>query len=427
MSTSHTNEQWYKRLQDAVPSGIGIGNQIFAVKAKNSELWDIEGKRYIDFGGGIGVMNVGHCHPKVVDAVKAQIENFTHTCFQVVPYTGYVELAEKLNALTPGDFAKKTMLVSTGAEAVENSIKVSRMYTKRPAVIAFSGAFHGRTLFAAGLTGKVNPYKMNLGLVSRDIFHVPFPAVGASLEQTKQAIENIFKSDVEPTQIAAIIFEPVQGEGGFYPIQKEALIWIRELCDKHGIVMIADEIQSGFARTGKMLAMDHYDVVPDILLTAKSLAGGFTLAALTGRKEIMDGPVRGALGGTYAGNPAAIAAALAVFDVMHNEKLPERAEQIGAKIEAQVAKIRAKLPQVKEFRRLGAMAAIEFIDPATGAPSAEAAQKVQKVAFQHGLILLTCGSYGNVIRFLSPLTIEDHIFDEAMQILEKALLATITN
>lgn len=419
-----TNQEWFKRLQECVPSGIGIGNQVFIKEAKNAELWDIEGRRYIDFGGGIGVINSGHCHPKIVERVKQQIDSFTHVCFQVTPYTSYVELAEKLNKLTPGDFAKKTMLVSTGAEAVENSIKIARMATKRRLVIAFGGGFHGRSLFASSLTGKVNPYKMNLGLVTSDVFHVPFPGgLDGSLDKTREAIEELFKSDIEPQHVAAIIFEPVQGEGGFNKIHPDAAQWLRQLCDEHGIVLIADEVQSGFARTGKMLAMQHYSVIPDITLMAKSLAGGFTLGAVTGKKEIMDGPVKGALGGTYAGNPAAIAAALATLEIMEEEDLPGKAEIIGQKTEAVVKKHMDKLKSIREFRRLGAMAAIEFIDPTTHKPSAELAQKVQKSAFEQGLLLLTCGRNGNVIRFLTPLTIEDNIMDEALQILDKALLS----
>ncbi len=420
---SITNEAWFERLQNAVPKGIGIANNVFAAKARNAELWDIEGRRYIDFAGGIGVMNSGHTHPEVIAAVKAQLDLYTHTCFQVIPYTGYVELAEKMNAITPGDFPKKTMFVSTGAEAVENSIKIARMATKRQVVIAFTGGFHGRTLFAASLTGKVNPYKVNLGLISRDIYHIPFPGVGASLDKTKQAIEDLFKADIEPSAVAAIIFEPVQGEGGFIQIQKEAVQWIRELCNQHGIIMIVDEIQSGFARTGKMFAMEHFGVAPDLITSAKSLAGGFVLASVTGKQEIMDGPVTGALGGTYAGNPASIAAALAVIEIMHRDKLPQRAEYLGQKIEAQISKISSQIPAIKEFRRLGAMAAVEFINPQTGKPCPDTAQSVRKIAFENGLILLTCGSYGNVIRFLCPITIEESIFEEALDIIEKSLLS----
>ena len=421
--SNHTNEQWMQRLRNAVPRGIGIGNSIFAAKAKNAEIWDIEGNRYIDFAGGIAVMNSGHSNEVVINAVKEQLDKFSHTCFQVIPYTSYVQLAEKMNEITPGDFVKKTMFVSTGAEAVENSVKVARMTTGRRVVIAFTGGFHGRTLFAAGLTGKVNPYKVNLGLITPDIYHVPFPGVGASLDVTKHAIEDLFKSDIEPKDVAAIIFEPVQGEGGFVRIQPEAVKWLRELCDQHGIMLIADEIQTGFARTGKMFAMEHYGVAADLMTSAKSLANGFVLAGLTGRKEIMDGPVTGALGGTYAGSPVGIAAALAVLDFMHEEDLPSRAENLGARLEARIQKIIPKVSFIKEFRRLGAMAAIEFVDPATGAPSAELANRVKKIAIEHKLILLTCGSYGNVIRFLSPLTIEDSIFEEALDIIEKTLLS----
>jgi len=417
------NEQWMHRLKEAVPGGISIATNMFVDHAANAELWDIDGRKFIDFAGGIGVLNTGHRHGKVMQAVDEQLKRYTHTSFQVVAYTPYVELAEKLNQLTPGKFAKKTLLVSTGAEAVENSIKIARMATKRSCVITFSGAFHGRTMFAASLTGKVNPYKLGLGLVTRDIFRLPFPKAGVPFDKTKEALESLFKNDIEPTQVAAIIFEPVQGEGGFYQISPQALAWLRDVCNQHGIVLIADEIQSGFARTGKLFAMEHYaEVEADIMLTAKSLAGGFPLAAVTGRKEIMDAPLRGTLGGTYAGNPVAISAALAVIDVMQAERLPERAEVLGARLEAMVHSIKDQLPDLQEFRRLGAMAAVEFVDATTQAPKPEMAQAVQKYALEHGLILLTCGSYGNVIRFLMPITIEEHLFEQALTIIHDALL-----
>lgn len=417
------NDQWMQRLKNAVPDGISIATTIFVDHAKNAELWDVEGRRFIDFGGGIGVVNTGHCNEAILDAVQQQMKNYTHTAFQVVPYSIYVELAETMNKITPGNFAKKTMLVTTGAEAVENTIKIARMATKRQVVIAFTGGFHGRTLFAAGLTGKVNPNKTNLGLISRDIFHVPYPAKDADFKKTKEAIENIFRNDVEPTQIAAFIFEPVQGEGGFYQISQSAVSWLRELCDKHGIVLIADEVQTGFGRTGKMFAMEHYSVCADLMTSAKSLAGGFPLASVTGRKELMDAPIKGALGGTYAGNPLGIAAALKVIEIMQQQNLPARAEVLGRKIEDMITTITQQIPYLKEFRRLGVMAALEIVDPATQQPSLEITKKIQSTAFANGLILLTCGPDGNVIRILTPLTIEDKVFNEALAILKKSLMA----
>ncbi|MEO8124795.1 MAG: aminotransferase class III-fold pyridoxal phosphate-dependent enzyme, partial [Burkholderiales bacterium] len=306
------NEQLMARKAAATPRGIGVMGSFFADRADNAELWDVEGRRYIDFAGGIAVMNTGHGNPKVVAAIAAQLKRFTHTCYQIVPYESYIALAEKLNALTPGTHAKKTALFSTGAEAIENAIKIARSYTKRSGVIAFSGAFHGRSLFAVALTGKVAPYKLGFGPFPPEIYHAPFPDAHTPLVEVKTAIAHLFKADIEASRVAAIIFEPVQGEGGFNVIQAEAVTWLRALCDEHGIVLIADEIQTGFGRTGKMFAMEHFGVVPDLMTIAKSLAGGMPLSAVTGKAEIMDAPAPGGLGGTYAGNPLAIAAAQAV-------------------------------------------------------------------------------------------------------------------
>lgn len=418
------NEQLMARKAAATPRGVGVMGTFFADKAKNSELWDVEGKRYIDFAGGIAVMNTGHRHPQVVKAIQDQLERFTHTCYQVVPYESYISLAEKLNQLTPGQHAKKTALFSTGAEAVENAIKIARAATKRSGVIAFSGAFHGRSMFAVAMTGKVQPYKVGFGPFPPEIYHAPFPCHCANLDEVKKAVHHIFKSDIEPSRVAAIIFEPVQGEGGFNVIQREALIWLRKLCDEHGILLIADEVQTGFGRTGSMFAMDHFvvdGVYADLMTIAKSLAAGTTLSAVTGRAEIMDAPAPGGLGGTYAGNPLAIAAAHAVIDIMAAEKLPERGAGLGDQLKQRLTALKPKVSQIFDIRGLGAMVACEF-RKSDGSPDADFTKRVQAAALAKGLILLTCGVDANVIRFLFPLTIETAIFDEACEILQQAML-----
>ncbi|MCI1192054.1 4-aminobutyrate--2-oxoglutarate transaminase [Calidifontimicrobium sp. SYSU G02091] len=417
------NEQLMARKAAATPRGVGVMATFFAERAQGAELWDVEGRRYIDFAGGIAVMNVGHGHPKVVAAVKAQLERFSHTCYQVVPYESYVALAEKLNALTPGTHAKKTAFFSTGAEAVENAIKIARAYTKRSGVIAFGGAFHGRSLFAVSLTGKVQPYKAGFGPFPPEIYHAPFPCHCASLAETKKAVQHLFKADIEPSRVAAIVFEPVQGEGGFNVIQPEAVSWLRDLCDEHGIVLIADEVQTGFGRTGKMFAMEHFGVVPDLMTIAKSLAAGTPLSAVTGKAEIMDAPAPGGLGGTYAGNPLAIAAAHAVIDVMAEEKLPERGARLGERLMAELNAMRSAVPQIADVRGLGAMVAVEFARPDSGEPDADFTKRVQAEALKRGLILLTCGVNANVVRFLFPLTIPEPVFDEALGMLRDALRA----
>jgi 4-aminobutyrate aminotransferase len=395
----------------------------FADRADNALLWDVEGRRFIDFAGGIAVMNSGHGHPKVVAAIAAQLQRFTHTCYQVVPYESYIALAEKLNALTPGTHAKKTALFSTGAEAIENAIKIARYHTKRSGVIAFSGAFHGRSLFAVSLTGKVQPYKAGFGPFPAEVYHAPFPCHCANLDEVKKAVHHLFKADIEPSRVAAIVFEPVQGEGGFNVIQAEAVQWLRQLCDEHGIVLIADEIQTGFGRTGKLFAMEHFGVVPDLMTIAKSLAGGVPLSAVTGRAEIMDAPAPGGLGGTYAGNPLAIAAAHAIIDVMRDEKLPERGARLGTQLKAVLDEARATTPQIADVRGLGAMVAAEFNKPGTAEPDADFTKRVQAEALKRNLILLTCGVNANVVRFLFPLTTPDDVFGEAMDILRQSLRA----
>ncbi|MES2071916.1 MAG: 4-aminobutyrate--2-oxoglutarate transaminase [Pseudomonadota bacterium] len=420
---SITNEQWKTRKDAATPRGVGVMCNFYAERADNAELWDIEGKRYIDFASGIAVMNTGHRHPQIIAAIQEQLTRFTHTAYQIVPYGSYVELAERINRLTPGTHAKKTAFFTTGAEAVENAIKIARAATGRPAVIAFSGGFHGRTMMGMALTGKVEPYKLGFGPFPADVYHAPFPNQlhGVSVEQSMEAIQQLFKADVDPKRVAAIILEPVQGEGGFTVAPPAFMRAVRELCDQHGILMIADEIQTGFGRTGKLFAMEHYDVVPDLMTMAKSLAGGMPLSGVCGRAEVMDAPSPGGLGGTYAGNPLAVAAALAVLDVIEGEQLNHRANELGAQLRRHLEQARSEVPQITEVRGLGAMIAAEFHHPATGKPDPVFAKKVQAKALEEGLLLLTCGTYGNVIRFLFPLTIAATTMSEALDILGRAL------
>ena len=416
-----SNAEWHKRRLAATPRGVAVMGDFFIDHAKNAEFWDIEGRRFIDFAGGIAVLNTGHCHPKIQAAIAAQLQRFTHSCYQVVPYTEYVSLAERIIEITPIAGPKKAAFFSTGAEAVENAIKIARASTGRGGVIAFGGAFHGRSLLAVSLTGKVQPYKAGFGPFPPEIYHVPFPSQSASLEDTRYAMEQLFKCDIEPSRVAAIVFEPVQGEGGFNVIQKEAVKWLRELCDLHGIVLIADEVQTGFARTGKMFAMEHFGVCPDLMTMAKSMAGGTTLSAVVGKTSVMDAPAPGGLGGTYAGNPLAIAAAHAVLDIMQEEQLVDRANVLGARLLARLNRLQLNSKTISDVRGLGAMIACEFINPQSGAPDADLTKQVQQAALKKGLLLLTCGVYGNVLRFLFPLTIEDAVFDEALHILDEVL------
>lgn len=418
-----TNAQWHARRLAATPRGVAVMGDFFIDHAKNSEFWDIEGRRFIDFAGGIAVLNTGHVHPRIQAAIAAQLQRFTHSCYQVVPYTEYVELAERINALVPIQGPAKTAFFSTGAEAVENAIKIARAHTKRGGVIAFGGAFHGRSLFAVGLTGKVQPYKAGFGPFAPEVYHAPFPQCEDSLVDSQKAIEQLFKCDIEPSRVAAIIFEPVQGEGGFNPIHAKAVQWLRALCDEHGILLIADEVQTGFARTGKMFAMEHFGVSPDLMTMAKSMAGGTTLSAVAGRAEVMDAPNPGGLGGTYAGNPLAVAAAHAVLDIMAEEKLCERATMLGHQLKTRLELAKSKNKAIGDIRALGAMVACDMVNPQTAAPDADLTKRIQQAALKKGLLLLTCGVYGNTIRFLFPLTIEAPVFEEAMGILDQVLAA----
>ena len=423
-----SNQDLHNRRLAATPRGIGVMANFFIERALNAEVWDVEGNRYIDFAGGIAVLNTGHRHPKMVAAIEAQLQRFTHTCYQVLPYESYVTLAERINALTPGSHAKKTCFFSSGAEAVENAIKIARAYTGRPGIIAFSGAFHGRTMMGCALTGKVAPYKIGFGPFPAEIYHVPFPVDlhGVSVEDSIKAIHTLFKSDIDPKRVAAIILEPVQGEGGFYVTPPALMQALRKECDEHGILLIFDEVQTGFGRTGKLFAAEHYEVMPDIITMAKSMAGGTTLSAVCGKAEVMDGPAPGGLGGTYAGNPLAIAAAHAVIDIIEQEQLVARANVLGERLVARLKKAQENNPTIKEVRGLGSMIAVEFFDSVTDQPSMEITKQVQQAALAEGLILLTCGVYTNALRFLYPLTIEDAVFDEALDILDRALMKVST-
>ena len=419
------NAEVARRRDDAISRGVGMMTQIYAERALNSEVWDIEGNRYIDFAAGIAVVNTGHCHPKVMAAVANQMTKFTHTCHQVLPYEPYIRLAERLNALVPGDFAKKTVFVTTGAEACENAVKIARIATGRPGVIAFGGAFHGRTFMGMSLTGKVEPYKKGFGAMMPDVWHVPFPQEvhNVTTEDAMAGLTKLFKADLDPARVAAIIFEPVQGEGGFYPAPKDLVRGIRKLCDAHGIVMIADEVQTGFARTGTLFAMESYGVAADLTTMAKGLAGGLPLAAVTGRAELMDAAHPGGLGGTYGGNPLGIAAANAVLDVIEEEDLCARANELGGRLKQRLEAIRSVTPEIVDIRGPGFMVAVEFANATTHEPDAGLTGRVRMEALQRGLILLTCGVYGNVIRFLAPITIPDAHFAEAMDILEESVAA----
>lgn len=424
-----TTQTLSKRHKEAVPQGIAT-KPIYAARAENAELWDVDGKRYIDFAAGIAVLNTGHRHPRIIAAVKDQAEKFTHTCFHVAPYESYIRLAERLNALTPGDHPKKTMFVTTGAEAVENAVKIARAYTGRPAVVAFGGAFHGRTLLGMALTGKVAPYKKGFGPFPADVFHVPYPKTyhGVGTAEALKGLQQLFQSDVDPARVAAIIIEPVQGEGGFYPAPFDFLKALRALCDEHGILLIADEIQTGIARTGRMFAVEHAGVVPDLITMAKGLGGGFPLAAVTGRAEIMDAAQPGGLGGTYGGSPIGIAAAHAVLDVVEEEKLCERAEKIGTMMRERLEAMarRNSFNAIGDVRGLGAMVAFELVkDRATREPDGALAGRLVAKAQEKGLILLTCGPDGNIIRLLAPLTIPEAQVSEGLDILEAALAEAV--
>ncbi len=425
-----TNAQLVARREAAVPRGVASAAPVYAKYAENAELWDVEGNRFIDFVGGIGVLNTGHRHPKVVEAAKAQEDHYTHTSFQVVPYAPYVELAERLNALAPGNAPKKTLLVTTGAEAVENAVKIARAATGRPGVIAFTGGYHGRTLLTLGMTGKVSPYKKDVGPFPADVFRAPFPNArdGITVDDAITGLKNLFLTDAQPSRVACIIIEPVLGEGGYTPVPFEMLQQLRAICDEHGILLIADEVQAGFGRTGTWFAVEHSGVVPDLITVAKSMAGGYPLAGVIGRADIMDAMEPGGLGGTYGGNPVACAAALAAINAIEEEGLLARSTAMGDKFKSRLAEIGTRSAPYRfwDIRGLGAMIAVEFVtDFETAAPDAAFTKRVIAHALQRGLLLLSCGMHGNALRIMVPLTASDAIIDEGLAILEAAVQAAV--
>ena len=425
------SRELFARRQAAVPRGPFHVTPIFAAEAKGAVLTDVDGNRYLDFAGGIGCLNVGHANDAVVKAASAQLQRFTHTSFNVVPYESYVALAERLNRLTPGTFAKKTFFVNSGAEAVENAVKIARAATGRQAVLAFEDGFHGRTLLALSLTSKVHPYKAGFGPFAPEIYRAPYaycyrcsyhlqhPSCGVACVD---ALEDLFKRDVDAAEVAAVIVEPVLGEGGFVVPPGEYLPRLRALTEKHGILLIADEVQTGFGRTGKLFACEHSGVVPDLLVTSKSIAGGLPLAGVTGRAEVMDAPGVGGLGGTYSGNPVALAAAHAVLDAFEGGALLARANAIGARVQARAEAWKARFPLVGDVRGQGAMWALELVkDRATRAPAKEETNAVTQKAYERGLITITAGTFGNVLRTLMPLVISDAELDEGLDVLGLAL------
>ncbi len=419
-----TNQQLHERRAQVIAQGMGAMYPLYVEKAENALVWDIEGNRYIDFAAGIAVTNTGHSNPRITEAVKAQLDNFSHTCAMVTPYASFVELAEKLTKAAPGESDKKAVFLTTGAEAVENAVKVARAHTGRSGVIAFKGGFHGRTNMTMGLTGKIAPYKTGFGPFPNEIFHVPYPNAyhGVSIEQSLQALEDLFACDIEASRVAAIIFEPVQGEGGFYQAPAEFAQGLRDVCDKHGIMLIADEIQTGFARTGKMFATEYLGIEPDMMTMAKGIAGGFPLSAVVGKAEVMDSALPGGLGGTYAGSPLGCVAGLEVLNIIEEEDLCAKAMGIGEVVNARMSELQKSVPAIGDIRTIGAMMAIEFTDPVSGQPLQEMTKAVIGKAQENGLILLSCGVKANVIRLLPPLTIETEVLNEGLDKLEKVIL-----
>ena len=409
-------ESLVRRREAAIPRGVSNAHPVFVERASGASLWDTNGRRYYDFVGGIGVLNAGHAHPEILDAIEEQARRYTHACFQVTMYEPYLELAERLNALAPGDSPKKTLLVTPGAEAVENAVKIAREYTGRPAILTFAHGYHGRTLLTLSMTGKNAPYKQHFGPFCSEIYQAPFPheLEGWTTERALRALAEIFESSVAPDRIAAIVIEPVLGEGGFIPVPEEFLRELRRITQAHGILLVADEIQTGFGRTGTYFACEHYGIEPDLITVAKSLAGGLPLAAVIGKAEIMDAPTAGGLGGTFAGNPVACAAALATLDIM-DDAFFARAREIGDRLRAALNALQARFSQVAEVRGLGAMLAIEL----GGEDGAAQTQRILEAARERGLLLLKAGS-GNVLRILVPLVIEDAELDDALAILAES-------
>jgi 4-aminobutyrate aminotransferase/(S)-3-amino-2-methylpropionate transaminase len=427
------SQELMSRRARAVPRGIYHATPVFAARAQGATIEDVDGNRFIDFAGGIGCSNVGHRADRVVSAIRAQLDRFLHTCFSVAPYADYITLAEKLNALAPGDFAKKTILVNSGAEAIENAIKIARCHTRRPAIICFEDAFHGRTMLTMSLTSKTQPYKAGFEPFASDIYRIPYAycyRCSYSLKYPScevfcaQHLEDTFKRVVAALAVAAIIVEPILGEGGFVTPPREFFSILQDICKKHGILFIADEVQTGFGRTGRLFACERYGIEPDLFVTAKSLGGGMPLAAVTGRAEIMDSPNVGGLGGTFGGNPVSCAAALAVLESMEKENLSARAELLGEKFTARAADWQRRWPIIGEIRGMGAMQALELVtSQETREPAKHETEQIMRYCYEHGLLAISAGTYGNVIRLLVPLVISDADFDEGLDVLEGALSA----
>ncbi|MGR5321340.1 4-aminobutyrate--2-oxoglutarate transaminase [Vibrio alfacsensis] len=418
------NQQLHQRRNEVIANGMGALYPLYVEKAENAHIWDVEGNRYIDFAAGIAVTNTGHVNHRISEAVKTQLDAFSHTCAMVTPYASFVELAEKLTELAPGSSKKKAVFLTTGAEAVENAIKVARAHTGRSGVIAFKGGFHGRTNMTMGLTGKIAPYKAGFGPFPNEIFHAPYPNAfhGVGVKQSIQALNDLFACDIEPSRVAAIIFEPVQGEGGFYQAPAEFAQALRTLCDEHGIMLIADEIQTGFARTGKMFATEYLDIEPDMMTMAKGIAGGFPISAVVGKADIMDSAQAGGLGGTYAGSPLGCVAGLEVLKIIEEEQLCVKAMGIGEVVQAYLSRLQESVPEIGDIRTIGAMMAIEFTDPESGLPLQSLTKKVISKAQENGLVLLSCGVKSNVIRLLPPLTIETSTLVEGLDRLASILI-----
>jgi len=420
-----------KRRAAAVPRGISHGTPVFAARAEGVVLEDVDGNRFLDFAGGIGCLNTGHRAPRVVAAIREQVDAFLHTCFSVAPYEKYIAVAEKMNAITPGTFAKKTILVNSGAEAIENAIKLARFYTRRPAIICFEDAFHGRTMLTMSLTSKTHPYKAGFEPFAADIYRIPYAycyRCSYSLKYPScdvfcaRHLEDTFKRVVAAEAVAAVIAEPVLGEGGFVVPPPEFFGMVQDICRKHEILFIADEIQTGFGRTGAMFASERYGIIPDMLVSAKSISGGLPLAAVTGRAEIMDAPGVGGLGGTFGGNPVACAAALAAIETIERENLSARAMKLGDKFEARARDWKARFPLVGDARGLGGMRAIELVrSRESREPAKQETEQIIRHCYQHGLIVLSAGTYANVVRVLVPLVVTDEQFDEGLEILEAAI------
>lgn len=422
---NHVTLSFQDRRSSAVPRGIASATPLVAARALGTEIWDLDGTRYIDFAAGIAVLNVGHRHPKVIDAVKAQIDNFTHTSFQVMAYEPYVRLAERLNALAPFAAPASSIFLNSGSEAVECAVKIARMATGRSAIIAFSGAFHGRTWMATALTGKVSNYKRGFGAMTPEVFHLPFPVPGShGVRETMQSLDLLLAASIDPERVAAIIIEPVQGEGGFNPAPHDLLAGLRDICDRHGILLIADEVQTGFARTGRMFAIEHSGVEPDLIAVAKGMGGGFPLSGVIGRSAIMNAGDPGSLGSTYGGSPISCAAGLAVLDVIADEKLVERAAAIGERVKSRIAAFaeRKDLCAISQPRGLGAMVAFDVLSDDDGRGDPAKVKEVMVRARNAGLIILSCGAYAQSIRLLPPLTVSTEILDEGLGLLEEALV-----